>query len=291
MVSVKLWGGIGNQMFQFAFATYMSKERNDSISFFSDLKSEKLGDLAIKNFKLDLVEISKHRRKDIKYYFKSNLEYRIKRKIIQLFPFVNKNVLVEKGLHFKSNIAQRYILFDGYWQSYKYANNVESELREKFIFNDNSLIELDAYKYILETNSVSVHIRKGDYLKGKNVLIFEECTLEYYNEAIDLISKNIESPVFFVFSNDMKWAKDNFKVSKKTKIHFVDNSNNINSAIADMFLMSKCKNNIIANSTFSWWAAWLNSYKNKIIIAPKKWYVGELNEVTDDLIPPDWYRL
>jgi hypothetical protein len=291
MLSVKLWGGIGNQMFQFAFGIYMAKKRDASISFFPGNSCKNLDEYDLNKFKLDLVEVSQDKNANFKYNYRNTLEYRIKRKMIQLFPFVNKNVLVEKGLQYKADIPEKCVLFDGYWQSYRYVNDVESELREKFVFKDNSLKKLEVYKYIIATNSVSVHIRRGDYLQGKNVLIFEACQIDYYIAAVNLIYSKIESPVFFVFSNDIEWAKENFKFSNKLKLHFIDNSDHSDPSIADLFLMSKCKNNIIANSTFSWWAAWLNSTNRKIIIAPKKWYVGDLNEVTKDLIPPNWYRL
>lgn len=291
MVGVKLWGGLGNQMFQYAFGLYLAKKRKDSNCYFTGEIDKTLDDFAIQNFKLDLVEFSETERKKNSYNFGSNLEYRFKRKMMQLFPFLNRKVLVEKGLRFKANIAEHYVLFDGYWQSYKYIDTIEEELREKFIFRDSRLFELEAYKHIINTNSVSLHIRKGDYLQGKNALIYEVCTMDYYINAINLISNNVESPVFFVFSNDLEWAKENLKVPEKIELRFVDNSYYKDSAIADLFLMSKCKNNIIANSTFSWWAAWLNYSKRKIVIAPKKWYVGKLNNVTVDLIPQTWIRL
>lgn len=289
MIAVKLWGGVGNQMFQYAFALYMAKNRNDSISFFTDKIGKNLEDFAITNFKLDLVQLSDAKIKSLGYTFRSTFEYRLKRKIIQLFPFLNIKILVEKGLQHKENIPKHCILFDGYWQSHKYVNAVENELREKFIFRDCSLLDLEAYKHIITTNSVSLHIRKGDYLQGKNALIYEACPIDYYIKAIDLISKSIESPVFFVFSNDLQWTKENLKVTTNISLQFVDNSDYRDPAIADLFLMSKCKNNIIANSTFSWWAAWLNDNNDKIVIAPKIWVHNK--STSKDLIPTSWIVL
>lgn len=291
MIAIKLWGGIGNQMFQYAFALYLAKHRNDKASFFTDGVGKNVKDLGLKNFSLDLVALSDEERRNLGYAFKNNLEYRIKRKLFQVFPFVNKKILIEKGLEHKATFPENARLFDGYWQSYKYIDAVENELRQKFVFNDPELSQLNDYAEIVDSSSVSVHIRKGDYLQGKNALIYEACPLEYYSKGMAEITKNVISPVFFVFSNDLNWARENLIVSDAITIRFVDNSNYIDPAIADLFLMSKCKHNIIANSTFSWWGAWLNSHTNKIIIAPAKWYVGDLNKVTIDLIPENWMRL
>lgn len=291
MVGVKIWGGLGNQMFQYAFALYLAEKRKCDFSFFSEVNNKSLDDFALINFKVDLSKFPESYRKKLGYSFSNDKIYRFKRKIIQLLPFMNKRVLVEKGLHFKEHINKEYILFDGYWQSFKYLDSINVKLRNKFIFKDPNLYKLDLYNEILLTNSVSLHIRKGDYLHGKNALIYEDCPISYYLKSIELISQNVEEPIFYVFSNDLNWAMQNLKVSADTSIKFVDNSNYADPAIADMFLMSSCKNNIIANSTFSWWSAWLNSNINKIIIAPKKWYVGDLNHVTKELIPVDWHRI
>ena len=291
MIVVKLWGGLGNQMFQYAFATYLAKQRNESNKFFTDGLTNDVHNLGLKSFSLDLVALNDKEKASLGYGFKSHLEYRIKRKLLQLFPFLNKKIVIEKGLEYKSNISKNAELFDGYWQSYKYTDAVEIELREKFVFNDSKLEQLNDYAEIASSNSVSLHIRKGDYLAGKNALIYEECSMDYYLNGMAEIKKNVVSPVFFVFSNDLKWAKEHLIVSNSINIRFVDNSCYKDPSIADLFLMSQCKHNIIANSTFSWWGAWLNSFNNKIIIAPAKWYVGELNKSTVDLIPTNWIRI
>ena len=291
MFAVKLWGGLGNQMFQYAFALHLAKSRNDFPYFFTDGVDQNLADFAINNFNLDLAKLPVATQKSLGYTFNSNLHYRLIRKLLQIFPFLNRKILVEKGLEYKPSFSEMSVLFDGYWQSYKYIASIEDQLREKFVFKDQKLNELDNYEDIVSSNSVSLHIRKGDYLKGKNVNIFEACPLAYYIKAVNLIKAKIELPVFFVFSNDLNWAKENLKFEDNVELRFVDNSKYKDPTIADIFLMSKCKHNIIANSTFSWWGAWLNSFANKIIIAPAKWYVGILNKVTVDLIPPNWIRL
>ena len=116
--------------------------------------------------------------------------------------------------------------------------------------------------------------------------------MDYYYNAIEKISENVIDPHFFIFSNDIDWVKKNLDLYlNKLKYTFVDNSNIDDSSIADLYLMSRCKHHIIANSTFSWWGAWLNPSTDKVVIAPARWYVGELNNSTVDLIPSNWIRL
>lgn len=138
-----------------------------------------------------------------------------------------------------------------------------------------------------------MHIRRGDYLLKANQQLFAECSLQYYIASIQEVLTRVENPVFYVFSNDVNWVKDNLvKVfDKGTEFVFVDNSALTKSPVADLYLMSLCKSNIIANSTFSWWGAWFNNNPHKIVIAPKNWYNGALNETTKDLIPAEWIRL
>ena len=113
------------------------------------------------------------------------------------------------------------------------------------------------------------------------------CDLEYYNKSIEYLNNKIDSLVFIIFSDDTKWAKENIKISNKTI--FVDH-NKDEKAWLDMQLMSKCNHNIIANSSFSWWGAWLNRNENKIVISPKRWF-NSSNNNTKDLLPNSWIKL
>ena len=121
-----------------------------------------------------------------------------------------------------------------------------------------------------------MHVRRGDYLKFKDT--HPPCSVEYYNQAISSFS---ESSIFLVISDDIEWCKENFLGDK---FYFVEG----NEDYIDLYLMSLCKNNIIANSSFSWWAAWLNRNKEKIVIAPEKWFGNEVQYNTDNLLPSSW---
>jgi hypothetical protein len=137
---------------------------------------------------------------------------------------------------------------------------------------------------ILSSNSVSIHVRRGDYLQLINERLLV-CDSHYYERAIDEIARRIENPCFFIFSDDIEWCKIQFSyLPEKT---FIDWNRNFNS-YKDMHLMSLCKYNIIANSSFSWWAAWLNNYPQKIVIAPRLWF----NDRQDlSYVPPSWIKV
>ncbi len=152
---------------------------------------------------------------------------------------------------------------------------------------DNKNLEIE--NLIKSVNSVSLHIRRTDFKNTKSNTTHGICSLEYYGEAVKFISNKLVDPHFFVFSDDINWAKENLNLPYK--LTFISGNSGDKSYI-DMQLMSVCKHNIIANSSFSWWGAWLNSNMNKIVIAPRMWFFNkELNIQTNDLIPDEWIRM
>ncbi len=176
-------------------------------------------------------------------------------------------------------------IISGLFQTYRYAEYIRKVLLDDFKFSADYESKLKIVAGNLsEKNSVSIHIRRGDYLIGNNVWLYGEiCTDEYYGKAIRYIKEKIGDCIFCFFSNDIEWVKENY---------VMDNAIYIESTMFDdyqdwydMYLMSICRNNIIANSTFSWWGAWLNQNEEKIVIAPKRW----INECDyDDIYPEDW---
>ena len=289
MIGVKLWGGLGNQMFQYAFGLYLAEKRNEKPYFFTDFNSKER--LDIDYFKVSIDLLLQETLKKNGYSFQNHFLYRAKRKLIQKFPFWNQKIMVENISGFRPIISDKYSLFDGYWQSYKYLQPIEQKLRTQFVSKKNLILNPELYSEIKKGNSVSLHIRRGDYLKGKNTEIYENIPLAYYQAAIDYFSKEIDNPQFYVFSNDLNWVKNNLKTTTEHTFFYVDNTDTENATLADLQLMASCKHHIIANSTFSWWGAWLNPSKEKKVIAPKNWYKGEINDLTLDLIPSEWKRL
>ena len=148
-----------------------------------------------------------------------------------------------------------------------------------FQFNDQIKNRINE-KYRLEENTCSIHVRRGDYIGNG---LHEVCHLEYYLEAVEEMKSRTEIDKFIVFSDDIAWCKENFIGEN---FLFIENNSNIE----DLYLQTQCTNNIICNSSFSWWGAWLNANPNKVVIAPECWY-GDLSKDTKDLLPEKWIKL
>lgn len=179
----------------------------------------------------------------------------------------------------------------GYWQSFKYFNDIRDILLEEFQPVEPLSAENEAVSNLIkETSSVSLHVRRGDYITNRSSHNTHGCcSLDYYHKSIAYLSERVKSPHFFIFSDDMEWVRQNLHISQS--VRYIDHNGAENGWI-DMMLMSHCKHNIIANSSFSWWAAWLNRNPDKIVIGPDKYYVKRaINKYTADLFPPEWVRL
>lgn len=177
---------------------------------------------------------------------------------------------------------------EGYWQSYRYHERYAVQIRDELTFTSPLAGKnLEIAEHIGRTNSVSVHVRRGDYVTNpQTATIHGSVDLHYYNEAMRQIRNEIAKPVFFVFSDDLTWVKDNIRLGNDA---ICVSHNSGKSSFEDMRLMSLCKHNIIANSSFSWWGAWLNRNSRKVVIAPKRWL--NIDSVsTVDLIPNTWTR-
>lgn len=291
MIIVKISGGLGNQLFQYYFGQYLSQKLNTKVLYdIQTIKSisnftPRALDLSLLNFPLEIA--SKKDKRKINCFTSGVLD-RIARKIAKKTPFLFNKYFVESSLHgtIHYNKLKDNCYYDGYWQSYKYLDPAKT-----IFLNANNLItsltegKTTLINQILNYPSISIHIRRGDYITvQKNFEYFGVCNKKYYEEAILYIIEKVNNPIFYMFTDDLDWAKENFIGSQYI---FITGNN----PVEDLYLMSKCKHNIIANSTFSWWGAWLNLNKDKIVIAPKKWYKGKLNSVTTDLIPSSWIQL
>jgi hypothetical protein len=180
-------------------------------------------------------------------------------------------------------------LFRGTWQSESFFENAKNEVRNAFIFNED-LLSAETRKLkteITASNSVSIHVRRGDYLSAQYANGFAGiCTLDYYQKAVETITEKRQNQVlkFFIFTDDAEWVQQNFNIENAV---YVTNNTGVDSW-QDMYLMSCCKDNIIANSSFSWWGAWLNANPIKIVIAPERWW---RSFEKDDVVPHEWIRI
>lgn len=287
MVITKLTGGVGNQMFQYAAGRILSLNRKTELRLdigeYAKVKMHngyELGNFCIKEafFNKNIFE---------EIYLKNEKYNRIYKRIVKAkycYYKEQKYFIYDKNL-FEISVP---VYLEGYWQSYRYFELYRSQIIKDFEFkNPPSEKNLKLMKQMNELNSIAVHIRRGDYLTNKKFSqIHNVLDLDYYIDAFKMMKSNIQKPNFYIFSDDIEWAKANLKLDENCV--YVNNAKG--SSIEDLRLMKSCKHNIIANSTFSWWGAWLNIHPDKIVIAPKKWLKTNL-EKNSDLIPKEWTRL
>lgn len=295
MIITSLLGGMGNQMFQYALGKHLAMLNNTRLKIDNGILLDR---------RPGLHDVDRKYNLDI---FKSNIEFTTKYETIFFNPhpfglpgkiiyhtqikIFGDRRIKEKYFHFDPEILKirkPVIYLYGLWQSYKYFEGISDIIRKEFQlkipFDQQSTI----VNRILNSISVCIHIRRADYLNEKINRHIGFVGIDYYERAYSYIKKEIKIPEFFIFSDDIEWCKLNFDFIKEPK-YFVSNfySKNANN---DFQLMQLCKHFIISNSSFSWWAAWLNSIKEKIVIAPDKWFKDSSINTTD-LIPENWHRL
>lgn len=277
-------GGLGNQMFQYAFYRRLQLDGKDVALDISGFNGYELHNgFEIRNIfgvDVNVADISVVNEIKLKISHATIIQ-----KIIWKI-FSSRPILVQK----KFNFQKEYLNFrktkylDGYWQSEKYFGVHSDTIRNDFKFPLLDIKNKDYADKILQSEAISIHIRMGDYVN--HPLHGGICTLDYYHKAIDLIKSKVINPKFFVFSNDIEWCENNLDLLDANYITGNDGEN----SFRDMQLMSICKHNIIANSSFSWWGAWLNSNPDKIVIAPNKWF-NDPTINTKDLLPDSWIQI
>jgi len=209
-----------------------------------------------------------------------------------LFSFMRgKYFVVEPHFHYWAGIrsvpASAYL--QGYWQSEKYFADAADTLRADFTFRQPLSQENAAWvEKIGSCTAVSMHVRRGDYVSDvRTSAAHGVCSLDYYRAAVQYIVGSVKEPEFFVFSDDIAWACENLNI--EYSCHYIDH-NRDEESYNDMRLMSLCSHHIIANSSFSWWGAWLNPGADKIVVAPALWFASGTRRL-DDLFPPGWVTL
>lgn len=268
-------GGLGNQMFQYAlYLSLKEKGKNVSLdtSFFYILKMHNGYELE-KIFNLD--SSYSNDSKLYTFYLRIIMKFRF-------YPFA----INDRGDFNHKVFTKKPMFLLGYWQSERYFENIQSTIKRSFQFVGIDKLSIEFYKEIMNCNSISLHVRRGDYEGLESVANI--CTTQYYLNAINYILARVDNPVFYVFSNDILYCERIFK-DVNCSMKYV--SNNINKdSYKDMYLMTGCQHNIIANSSFSWWGAWLNSNQNKIVISPNKW-VNDNELKNETIIPENWIRI
>ena len=217
--------------------------------------------------------------------------HKIPRMIFRKLGMQGESYFREKGFNFDPALLDRRtpVYIEGYWQSYKYFEKFSNLVRSELTLGEppqGKNVELA--QNIARENSVSVHVRRGDYVSNPVASsVHGFVGLAYYELALDCISREIDSPHFFVFSDDLSWARENLKFPGE--VTFVDHNPGL-AAYEDLRLMSLCKHHVIANSSFSWWAAWLSWMPGKKVFYPANWFSSKLHNVSS-LNLPAWIRI
>jgi len=290
MIIVQLRGGLGNQLFQYAAGLSLSKYHRVPVKVdVNDLRHPDEVTGTLRNFELQHLVEPPAIASDNEINAVTNKGV-VARYFQKLLPSYQRTIYNEKKFEFDGNFfkSKKDIYLKGYRQSEKYFLRCATEIRSAFQFKPSLIIEVEKFSdQLAKKESVSIHIRRGDYTNTALLDYHGTASQEYYQEAIYKIASSIDNPSFFVFSDNIEWVKQNLTFTHP--VQFVSGTLTKNH-YDDFFLMSHCKHNIIANSSFSWWAAWLNANPDKIVVAPKKWF-NKADLDTKDLIPESWIRL
>jgi hypothetical protein len=293
MVIVRLNGGLGNQLFQYAAGRRLSIFHRTPIKLdvrtfdYHKLRHYSLAAFRIKEACATPSEIAEARGNSPEKPASSILQLMRRFKKRRRWSVVREAYLGPYNPGILN--TNRDVYLDGYWQSEKYFKDVEDVIRSEFTVQNESSPENESIaSQILNTDSVSIHVRRADYvLDPATHETHGVCGLEYYQECIHLINERVAHPYFFVFSDDLDWCRENLRFDHS--IIFVTHQCAVGEH-EDLRLMSLCKHNIIANSSFSWWGAWLNTNKEKIVMSPRRWFKDQKYD-TSDLIPEGWMRI
>jgi|TARA_R110000796_G_scaffold74_14_gene335 hypothetical protein len=256
MVTSNLIGGLGNYLFQIATSYSLAIDNGDSIVYDPE----------------NSVIVHNH----INTY---------RNNVLNNVPFgcvLVENEYQEPDFRYSPIEYKPNLKINGYYQSEEYFKHNRESILELFSFGDdsNKLVN-EKYSDILNSKTCAIHVRRGNYLTLPNH--HPVCLFDYYQRAIELMPKDC---TFVVFSDDLAWCKNNFNSIDREFCYVEGNVDYV-----DLLLMSKCDNNIIANSSFSWWGAWLNTNPNKLVIGPTKWFGSAINHNTENLIPKTWVKI
>lgn len=290
MVIVRVMGGLGNQLFQYAAGRQLACRLQTTLkldtTFYhqDDFRTYRLDAFNIDAQQATATDLALMQCFAPNYWVQKLL--RLRRKFVPGYQwFFFKEEVFEPFKPAFETIAGN-IYLNGYWQHEQYFANIEEIIRHEFTLKQPPVAQVrQLADTINQCMAVSLHIRRGDYISNPEVQQFHgSCNLDYYQTCIAQIVQYVDYPHFFVFSDDPDWVVDNLVI--EYPVTFVTNNHDYE----DLWLMSLCKHHIIANSTFSWWAAWLNLHPNKRIFAPRRWFnKPELRDLSP--VPTDWIRI
>lgn len=297
MLIIKLFGGLGNQMFQYAFGRKLALKNNvplflDTFSGFQDDFYKRAYSLGIFNIQANILD-----KKTIEKINRSQQPTGRKDRLLNVWDKhllgFNPLIINEKHYQYDAQVldtSTQFVYMSGYWQSEKYFEDVEKNIRQDFTFKmPISALLLPLVKEIQEKNSVCFHLRRlhglaDGKVNSEGVTFHGASGLAYYEKAIEILAAKETNLHFYIFSDSPSWARENIKLP--FPMTFMEG----NKDYEDLQLMSLCKHHIIANSSFSWWSAWLNANPTKIVCAPDEWFADK-SVNTKDVYPKSWIRI
>ncbi len=291
MIIIKLKGGLGNQLFQYAAGRALSLRSGLPLKLdVSGYQSD-----ALRNYRLRFygivedfaTETEINRLNPPKHEFLAWSRLHIGKRFK---PFHRASYIRERWFPFDPEILKisQPAYLNGYWQSERYFSDITDVLVREFTPTPVPRADNEALAQRMRSSaSVSLHIRRGDYVSNPEAQrVHGSLSLDHYRRAVDLMAGRVAGPHFFIFSDDIGWAAENLDLAYPAT--FVGATGG-NADYEDLWLMSQCRHQIIANSSFSWWGAWLNRNPDKIVIAPQRWFAASID--TRDLIPSGWLRI
>jgi hypothetical protein len=277
-------GGLGNQMFQYASAKAISRQHGVRLKIdISGFANYPLRPFLLDQFTLSFEEPSAWESLLIRV--SASRLGRLLPQDIRIRP-VREQTHAHHSVNLPTSGTGVYLI--GYWQSEKYFNEISEEIRADFTVRSKpSPINEALLTKIRASEAISLHVRRGDYVSNPVAAAYHgTCSLDYYREAIKILLQRVQSPHFFVFSDDIPWVRENLRFDHT--VTFVDH--NGDAPWEDIRLMSACRHFVIANSSFSWWGAWLSKHPSKTVIAPRRWFLTEEKDDCDQ-VPDSWIRI
>ena len=293
MIVVRLSDGLGNQMFQYALALKLRNMYKTKVVFDMEyFQNNPLRKYELGVFGIKVEPVSEL----IPYRYPMTLWKRVLLRIYPVDILTGIQYVLERDKSYNDFVpmknldVNRIVVIQGFWQSEKYFCDISAEICRAFSFKKAPNVENEnMIQQIKKTNnSVGIHVRRGDYLTDMGARdSFGTCSLEYYKRGMAYLEKKYGEMNYFMFSDDIDWVRKSFH--EYTNVTYVSH-NKCKHAYEDMRLMSLCQHNIIANSTFSWWGAWLNNNPGKTVVAPRRWFQND-KIAPKDIIPSSWIKL
>ena len=292
MIITHIIGGLGNQMFQYAAGRALSLARGVPLR----LDTQDFEGYTLHNgFELNRIfniEAQLADTRDVSQVLGWRAFSPLRRKLFhkRFLKFRGKHLFVDSLSNHRLDLADMpdtcYLM--GNWQSERNFSQVANTIRADFTFNALTVgRNIELAELIRKTNAVSLHVRRGDIASNPaSLAIHGLCSLDYYRRAIEYVAAKVQKPEFVIFSDDMEWARENLHIN--FPCHYVDHNKGLES-YNDMRLMSMCHHHILANSSFSWWGAWLNPKESKIVVAPQRWFSA--NYDSSDIVPSYWSQM